>query len=242
MNILIPMAGEGSRFKSAGYTFPKPLIDVNGKPMIQCVVENLDFDANYIFLVRSEHIKKYEGLVDTLDRITNGKFDFVEVEGLTEGAACTALLAEKFINNDEDLLIANSDQYIEYEPENFSLIKNITNVDSAVFTFNAVHPKWSFVKTNSRGFVTQVAEKKPISNIATCGIYWYRKGSDFVKYANQMIEKNIRVNSEFYIAPVYNELIQDGKTLVPFYVHKMYGLGTPEDLEKYLGRFRSRAV
>ena len=82
MNILIPMAGEGSRFKSAGYTFPKPLIDVNGKPMIQCVVENLDFDANYIFLVRSEHIRKYEGLVDTLDRITNGKFDFVEVESV----------------------------------------------------------------------------------------------------------------------------------------------------------------
>lgn len=242
MNILIPMAGEGSRFKSAGYTFPKPLIDVNGKPMIQCVVENLDFDANYIFLVRSEHIRKYEGLVDTLDRITNGKFNFVEVEGLTEGAACTALLAERFINNDEDLLIANSDQYIEYQPENFSLIKNITNVDSAVFTFNAVHPKWSFVKTNSRGFVTEVAEKKPISNIATCGIYWYRKGSDFVKYANQMIEKNIRVNNEFYIAPVYNELIGDGKTLVPFYVHKMYGLGTPEDLEKYLGRFRSRVA
>ncbi len=242
MNILIPMAGEGSRFKSAGYTFPKPLIDVNGKPMIQCVVENLDFDANYIFLVRSDHIRRYEGLIDTLDRITNGKFNFVEVESLTEGAACTALLAEKYIDNDEDLLIANSDQYIEYESENFSLLKNITNVDSAVFTFNAVHPKWSFVKTNSRGFVTQVAEKKPISNIATCGIYWYRRGSDFVKYAKQMIEKDIRVNNEFYIAPVYNELIQDGKTLVPFYVHKMYGLGTPEDLEKYLGRFRSRPV
>ena len=236
MKILIPMAGEGSRFAKEGYTFPKPLIDVNGKPMIQTVVENLDFDCEYVFLVRTEHLEKYSGLIDTLDRITNGKFKYVAVDGLTEGAACTALLAEEFINNDEDLLIANSDQFIEYEPQNFNTLKNLTSVDAMVFTFNAVHPKWSFVKTNSRGFVTEVAEKKPISDIATCGIYWYRKGSDFVKYAKQMIENNIRVNNEFYIAPVYNELIKDGKTLVPFYVHEMWGIGTPEDLRRFLKR------
>jgi len=234
MKILIPMAGEGSRFAKEGYTFPKPLIDVNGKPMIQTVVENLDFDCEYIFLVRTEHLEKYSGLIDTLDRITNGKFKYVPVDGLTEGAACTALLAEEFINNDEDLLIANSDQIIEYEPQNFNTLKNLTSLDAMVFTFNAVHPKWSFVKTNSRGYVTEVAEKKPISNIATCGIYWYRRGSDFVKYAEQMIEKDIRVNNEFYIAPVYNELIEDGKTLLPFYVHKMSGIGTPEDLRTFL--------
>jgi len=234
MKILIPMAGEGSRFSKEGYTFPKPLVDVNGKPMIQKVVENLDFDCEYVFLVRQEHIEKYSGLLDTLDRITNGNFCFVSVDKLTQGAACTALLAEQFINCEEDLLIANSDQFVEYEPNNFLTLKNLTNVDSMVFTFNAVHPKWSFVKTNSRGFVTEVAEKKPISNIATCGIYWYRHGSDFVKYAKQMIEKDIRVKNEFYIAPVYNELIQDGKSLIPFYVHKMWGLGTPEDLRFYL--------
>lgn len=236
MKILIPMAGEGSRFAKEGYTFPKPLIDVNGKPMIQRVVENLDFDSEYIFLVRREHIEKYEGMLDTLDRITNGRFRYVVVDALTEGAACTALLARDIIDNEEDLLIANSDQIIDYEPENFSLIRNTSNFDAVVFTFNAVHPKWSFVKTNSRGYITEVAEKKPISNIATCGIYWYRKGSDFVKYADQMIEKNIRVNNEFYIAPVYNELIEDGKSLVPFYVSKMHGLGTPEDLRFYLDK------
>mgnify|MGYP003111265881 FL=1 len=234
MKILIPMAGEGSRFVKEGYTFPKPLIDVRGKPMIQSVVENLDFDCEYIFLVRKKHVEQYSGLIDTLDRITNGRFNYVEVDGLTEGAACTALLAEKYIDNDEGLLIANSDQHIEYERENFITLKSLTNVDAMVYTFNAVHPKWSFVKTNSRGFVTEVAEKRPISNIATCGIYWYRRGSDFVKYAKQMIEKDIRVNNEFYIAPVYNELIQDGKTLVPFYVHKMWGIGTPEDLRYFL--------
>ena len=234
MKILIPMAGEGSRFSKEGYTFPKPLIDVNGKPMIQKVVENLDFDCEYVFIVRQEHIEKYSGLLDTIDRITNGNFSFVAVDRLTEGAACTALLAEEFIDCEEDLLIANSDQFVEYEPNNFLTLKNLTNVDSMVFTFNAVHPKWSFVKTSSRGFVTEVAEKKPISNIATCGIYWYRHGSDFVKYAKQMIEKDIRVKNEFYIAPVYNELIQDGKSLIPFYVHRMWGLGTPEDLRFYL--------
>ena len=234
MKVLIPMAGAGSRFTKEGYTFPKPLIDVNGKPMIQTVVENLDFDCEYIFLVRKEHIEKYSGLINTLDRITNGKFEYVVVDGMTEGAACTALLAEEYIDNDEDLLIANSDQYIEYSPQNFLMLKNLTSADAIVYTFNAVHPKWSFVKTNSRGYAVEVAEKKPISNIATCGIYWYRHGSDFVKYAKQMIEKDIRVNNEFYIAPVYNELIQDGKALIPFYVHSMWGIGTPEDLRYFL--------
>tara|TARA_Y100000296_G_C5146556_1_gene244030 strand:+ start:663 stop:1382 length:720 start_codon:yes stop_codon:yes gene_type:complete len=234
MKVLIPMAGAGSRFAQEGYTFPKPLIDVNGKPMIQTVVENLDFDCEYIFLVRKEHIEQYSGIIDTLDRITNGKFKYIVVEGLTEGAACTALLAEEYINDDEDLLIANSDQYIEYASQNFVMLKNLSTCDAIVFTFNAVHPKWSFVKTNSRGFVTEVAEKRPISNIATCGIYWYRHGFDFVKHAKQMIDKNIRVNNEFYIAPVYNELIGSGKTLVPFYVHNMWGIGTPEDLRYFL--------
>lgn len=236
MKILIPMAGEGSRFIKEGYTFPKPLIDVEGKPMIQRVVENLNFDATYIFLVRKEHLLKYKGLSHTLNRITNGKYKIIEVDTLTEGAACTALLAKEFINDDDDLLIANSDQYIEYRPENFNYLKLLTNVDAIVYCFTAVHPKWSFVKTNEEGIVTEVAEKNPISNIATCGIYWYRHGKDFVKYAEQMINKNIRVNNEFYIAPVYNELIQDKKSLIPFYVQKMHGMGTPEDLISYINR------
>jgi len=239
MKILIPMAGEGRRFSEDGYTFPKPLIDVGGKPMIQTVVENLDFNAEYIFIVRKKHLEKYSGLKQTLENITNGKCKIVTCDGLTEGAASTALLAKKFINNDDDLLIANSDQLIEYEIENFNTFKNMLNVDAIVYTFNATHPKWSFVRVNARGAVMEVAEKKPISNIATCGIYWYRRGSDFVKYAEQMIQKNIRVNNEFYIAPVYNELIKDNKTLIPFYVHKMWGLGTPEDLNNYL-RFKER--
>jgi dTDP-glucose pyrophosphorylase len=236
MKILIPMAGQGSRFATEGYTFPKPLIDVDGKPMIQKVVENLNFSAEFIFLVRKEHIRKYEGLSDTLHRITGGQAKIVEVEGLTEGAAFTALLAKEHINTDEDLLIANSDQVIEYRPENFLTMKNMTTADGIVFTFNAVHPKWSFAKVDDAGFVTQVAEKVPISNIATCGIYWYRKGKDFVEAAESMIAKNIRVNNEFYIAPVYNEMIGVGKTVIPFFVQQMHGIGTPEDLQTFLNK------
>lgn len=238
MKVLIPMAGEGSRFAKEGYQFPKPLIDVCGLPMIQRVVENLKFKADYIFLVRKEHLEKYSGLEGTLNQITNYSAKIVIVDSLTDGAASTALLAKDYINNEDDLLIANSDQIIEYEIQNFLNIKSFTTVDSLVFTFNATHPKWSFVKIDSKGFVCEVAEKNPISNIATCGIYWYRKGSDFVKYAESMISKNIRVNNEFYIAPVYNELIADKKTLLPFYVNKMWGIGTPEDLSFYINNHK----
>ena len=162
----------------------------------------------------------------------------VVVDGLTEGAACTALLAKEHIDNDEDLLIANSDQYIEYEAENFKLLKNNMPVDAIVYSFNAVHPKWSFVKTNSRGYITEVAEKKPISNIATVGFYYWKQGSDFVKYAEQMINKNIRVNNEFYVCPVFNQAIEDNKEIRTFNINGMWGLGTPEDLNYYLENYK----
>ena len=234
MKILIPMAGEGSRFAKEGYTFPKPLIEVHGKPMIQCVVENLNFAAaEYIFLVRKEHLNKYSGLETSLKKITNNKSTIITVNQLTDGAACTALLAKDIIDNNEELLIANSDQILEYSIDNFATIKNKVDCDGIIFTFNSVHPKWSYVKIDSQGYITEVVEKKPISDIATCGVYWYRKGSDFVKYAESMINKNIRVNNEFYIAPVYNEMIKDGKKMIPYFVHKMHGIGTPEDLKIY---------
>lgn len=229
------MAGEGSRFSREGYTFPKPLIDVKGKSMIETVVDNLSFDATYIFLVRRSHLEKYSGLKTTLERISKNNCEIVIVDSLTEGAACTALLAKNLIDNNEELLIANSDQFIEYSKKNFmSFVNHSKNIDAVVFTFNSTHPKWSFVKVDEDGLVTNVEEKNPISDIATCGIYWYRRGSDFVRCAEKMIERNFRVNNEFYIAPVYNEMIKEGKRLVPFYVQKMYGLGTPEDLNFFL--------
>jgi HAD superfamily hydrolase (TIGR01509 family) len=232
MNVLIPMAGAGSRFAQAGYTFPKPLIDVNGKPMIQVVVDNLNVDAHFIFLVQKEHYEKYN-LQSVLNLIAPG-CDIVQVDGLTEGAACTTLLAKEYINNDEPLLMANSDQFVEWNSNECLYAFTADTIDGGIVTFESTHPKWSFAKLGEDGFVTEVAEKNPISNLATVGIYYWKHGSDYVKYAEQMIEKNIRVNNEFYVCPVFNEAIQDGKKIRVKNIERMWGLGTPEDLNHYL--------
>lgn len=235
MNVLIPMAGAGSRFEQVGYTFPKPLIDVTGKPMIQMVTENLNIEAKYIYIVQKEHYEKYN-LKYLLNLITNNNCEIVQIDSLTEGAACTTLLAKEFIDNDEPLLIANSDQVVEWDSNEFMYSMVADNVDGGILTFEATHPKWSFAKLGNDGFVSEVAEKKPISNIATAGIYYWAHGSNYVKYAEQMIEKDIRTNNEFYVCPVYNEAIQDGKKVKVFQIEKMWGLGTPEDLEVFLKR------
>jgi HAD superfamily hydrolase (TIGR01509 family) len=232
LNILIPMAGLGSRFKEAGYTFPKPLIDINNKPMIQLVVENLNIDANFIFVVQKEHREKYN--LDLMLNLISPNCKIVETDGVTEGAACTALLAKEFINNDNPLFFANSDQFVDWNSTEFMYKMNESNVDGGIVTFNSTHPKWSFVKVNENGYVTEIAEKKPISNIATVGFYYWKVGSDFVKYAEEMIEKNIRVNNEFYVCPVFNQAIEDNKKIITFNIEKMWGLGTPEDLNNFI--------
>jgi HAD superfamily hydrolase (TIGR01509 family) len=232
MNILIPMAGAGSRFANVGYTFPKPLIQVGDKPMIQTVTENLNVDANYIFLVRTEHYEKYN-LKSFLNAITPN-CEIVLVDELTEGACCTTLLAEKYINNDNPLLIANSDQFMEWSSGEFYHSVNSPGIDGSIITFNNNHPKWSYVKCDDYGNVTELKEKEVISNDATVGIYYWAKGSDYVKYSHQMIEKGLRVNGEFYVAPVYNEAIENGKVIKTYKIDKMWGLGTPEDLKYYL--------
>ena len=236
LNVLIPMAGAGSRFEKAGYTFPKPLIDVRNKPMIQVVVENLNIKANYIYIVQKSHRKKYN--LDTLLNLITPNCKIIEVEGLTEGAACTELLAKEFINNDKPLFFANSDQFVEWDSNEFMYKMNETNADGGIVSFKATHPKWSFAKIDKQGLVTEVAEKNPISDIATVGYYYWKQGSDFVKYAEQMIERDIRVNDEFYVCPVFNQAIEDKKEIRTFNIDKMWGLGTPEDLRYYLENYK----
>jgi dTDP-glucose pyrophosphorylase len=235
LNVLIPMAGAGSRFEAAGYTFPKPLIDVEGKPMIQVVVDNLNMDANYIYVVQKAHREKYN--LDTLLNLITPGCKIVETNGLTEGAACTALLAKEFINNDAPLFFANSDQFVEWDSNEFMYKMNETKADGGIVTFKAIHPKWSFAKINELGLVTEVAEKNPISDNATVGYYFWKQGSDFVKYAEEMIAKDIRVNNEFYVCPVFNQAIEDNKEIRTFNINKMWGLGTPEDLNYYLEHY-----
>ena len=237
MNVLIPMAGAGSRFASQGYTFPKPLIDVKGKPMIQVVTENLNIKANYTFIVQKEHYEKYS-LQHLLNLIAPG-CNIVQVDGITEGAACTTLLAKEFIDNDEPLLMANSDQFVEWDSNETLYAFSNGNCDGGIITFPATHPKWSYAKLGEDGYVSEVAEKKPISEHATVGIYWWAKGSDYVKYAEQMIEKDIRVNNEYYVCPVFNEAIGDGKKVRIKEIEKegMWGIGTPEDLNYFLEHY-----
>jgi len=232
MNVLIPMAGAGSRFAQVGYTFPKPLIEVRGKPMIQVVVENLNIEANYIFIVQKEHYEEYS--LQALLNLISPDCSIVQVDGLTEGAACTTLLAKEFINNEEPLLIANSDQFIDWDSNECLYAFSADGIDGGILTFHSTHPKWSYAKLDSDGFVTEVAEKKPISENATVGIYYWSKGSDYVKYSEEMISKDIRVNNEFYVCPVYNQAIEDGKKIRIKNVDGMWGLGTPEDLNFFL--------
>jgi len=237
LNILIPMAGAGSRFQQAGYTFPKPLIEVNNKPMIQVVVENLNIDANYIYVVQKSHREKYN--LDTMLNLITPGCKIVEVDVLTEGAACTALLAKDYINNDSPLFFANSDQFVDWDSNEFMYKMQESNCDGGIVTFKSTHPKWSFTKIDDNGFVTEVAEKNPISDNATVGFYYWKHGFDFVKYAEKMIEKNIRVNNEFYVCPVFNQAIEDSKKIRIFESGKMWGLGTPEDLNFYLENHRN---
>lgn len=236
LNVVIPMAGAGKRFKEAGYKLPKPFIDVNGHPMITRVIDSLKSimdsyeEVNLILLAQKEHITKY-GLMELVEKYIGPNVVpiFIPIEGITGGAACTALLAEKYIDNDDALLIVNSDQLVKFNCDNFHIAKEMT--DAMIFVFHAKDPKWSFVRVDG-AFIKEVREKTPISDIATCGLYYYSRGSDFVEAAHEMIDRKDTFNGEFYIAPTYN--YAEWTYPIPFYVDEMHGLGTPEDLKLYL--------
>ena len=232
LNVVIPMAGAGSRFAKAGYTFPKPLIEVDGKPMIQLVVENLNIDANFIFIVQNSHREQYN--LDTTLRLIAPGCNIIGIDGVTEGAACTVLLAKKFINNDEPLFFANSDQYVEWNSSEFFYKMQETGADGGIPIFKSTHPKWSFARLDDNHHVVEVQEKNPISDNATVGFYYFKKGSDFIKNAEEMIAAEDRVNNEFYLCPVYNYVIKNGGIVRISEIEEMWGLGTPEDLDTYL--------
>lgn len=234
------MAGAGSRFSQAGYGDPKPLIPINGISMIRIVIHNLkpDVKHRFIFICQREHVKAY-GLADKFMQWAPGS-EIVELDGITEGAACTVLAAQSLIDGDETLMIANSDQYIDFNINRYLDKMDASNLDGLIMTMKANDPKWSFAGIGADGLVNRVVEKVVISDEATVGIYNFKRGSDFVSGAKNMIKKDERVNGEFYVAPVYNQLISDGQRIGIFNVGSdrkgMYGLGTPADLEYFLGR------
>jgi dTDP-glucose pyrophosphorylase len=237
INILIPMAGLGSRFRIAGYTDPKPFINIKGKTMIERVLDNLCVpNAHYILIAREEDITKRTELVKSIEQKYNARF--IAINQLTEGTACTVLFARKLINNDIPLLIANSDQIVDFDINSFIADADSRRLDGSILTFidEEKNPKWSFAKVDENELVVEVQEKKPISEFATVGIYFFKKGKTFVDAAIDMIIQNDRTNNEFYTCPTYNYAIKNGCKVGVFNIlqNKMHGIGTPEDLEKYL--------
>lgn len=243
VNIVIPAAGGGKSFISAGYTFPKPLIDIKGKPMIQLVIENLRPRLNHKFIIicQKDHFDQYS-LNQVFHNSTKGNFECIQLFAPTQGATCSVLTAIDFINNDNDLIIANADQIIDVNVDKFIKFARASKADGVIMTFNSLHPRWSYARGGRRNSVLEVAEKKVISDNATVGIYYYRKGSDFVKYALSMISKNIRFNGDFYVCPVFNEFILEGKKIITWEIkqEQMHSLGTPEDLNMYLSHIEKK--
>lgn len=246
LNIVIPMAGLGSRFSAAGYDTPKPLIPIHGVPMIRLVIENVrpSCDHRFIFICQNEHVRSFS-LKDQLNKWAHD-CKIVELQGLTQGAACTVLTAASDINNDDQLMIVNSDQYVDAQIDEYLDVAERSNLDGLIMTMTASDPKWSFVEADSNGFVRRVVEKEVISDRATVGIYHFKHGRDFVREANAMIAKDIRVNNEFYVAPVYNEMIAKAANIGFFDIgtvgNGMYGLGTPGDLNTFLALPLSASV
>ncbi len=224
------MAGAGSRFSQVGYTMPKPLIEFRGKTMIEHVVDNINIDAQYTFIVQKEHIEKFK--VDSLLREIVPACSIVTLDGITDGAARSLLYASRFIDNINPLLIVNSDNMIEWD--NIAIMKDFEHKDGGIVLIEASGPKWSYAKLDTSGFVTETAEKVEISTHATTGHYYWGKGSDFVRCAREMIRRDIRHNNEFYIAPIYNIAIEEGLKIYSRHAKKFWSVGTPEDLDFYL--------
>lgn len=236
ITIIVPMAGAGKKFIDKGYTFPKPLIEVHGRPLIEIVAENLrpKEPHRFVFICQREHLEKY-ALSDVLELIAP-ESAVVAIPADTGGALCTVLLAVEAIPRQGEILIANSDQYVEASVDAFLSRCRLDDADGCIMTFPSTHPKWSYAKVDEAGHVVTVAEKRPISKNATVGLYYFKTGEMFIQAAERHILKGARTSGEFYVCPVYNELILDGRKITTFPIAKkeMFSLGTPEDLEAFV--------
>lgn len=238
INVVIPMAGNGSRFANVGYKDPKPLINIFDKPMISWVVHNIGIDANYIFITKKEHYNQYN--LESVLKCMVPNCTIIQLDKTTEGAACTVLTATEFIDNDNPLLIANSDQWLDWDSEEFIFNFLLKEKDSVVKVSTFISDgskKWSYVNVNENNNVIDVKEKDPISCYGTTGIYMWKRGKDFVRCANKMIAKNKRTNNEFYVAPVINEIIEEGGIVTKEECDHFWSLGVPEDLDYFTQHF-----
>lgn len=237
LNILVPLGGTSIFFDSPEYIFPKPLIEIQGKPMIEMVLDNLEsirIDKKYIFVVKSSDCHKYR-LHNVLQLITNDQCAIVKLENDTKGAACSALLAVDYIDSDEELLIVNGDQLIDYDLNKVIDEFRQQGVDAGVVCFESVHPRWSFIRVDDQNSIVEAAEKTPISKNAIAGFYYFKHGTDFVRAAMKSIEKGANFNGLYFIAPVLNELILANKVLKPYYIDKQryHSFYSPQKIKEY---------
>ena len=239
LQIVVPLGGKAIRFHERGYTFPKPLIEIGAQSMIEAVLGNLapPQPNQYTFICRKEHLTQFY-LGDMLRLLAPG-CRIIPLEQDTAGALCSVLLAVDHLKPDEELLIANGDQIITSGLSPFYKACREPDIDGCILTFTATHPRWSFVKTDATGRVTATAEKRPISKQATAGLYYFRRARDLIEGAEKMIVKGLTTSGQFFVCPVYNELILAGRKITTSHLpdHTMHSLGTPEDLDMYLKEF-----
>ena len=230
-NILVPMAGLGSRFIKEGFKVPKQIINIKDKHLIDISLDCLNYkDCNLIFVLRDEHVYNHH-----MDELLMKKFgddiSIVVLDQLTDGSVCSCLFAESLIDNDSPLVIHTLD--IEFRPVFDPYVMEILDADGLILTFKSNSTNYSYAQLDKDGNVIKTAEKKAISPNACVGIYGFKKGSDFCKYAREMIERDLRTKNEFYISPLYNVLIEDGKKIVTEDVDKMHIFGTPDEYHFY---------
>jgi NDP-sugar pyrophosphorylase family protein len=236
LQIIIPLAGKATRFQERGHTFPKPLFEIGNRSMIEMVLENLapPAPAQYTFICRKEHLSQF--YLDDMLRLLAPDCRVVALENETAGALCSVLLTVDQLKLDEEILIANGDQFIAASLEPFWAACRKPDIDGCILTFTATHPRWSFAKTDAAGKVIAVAEKRPISKQATAGLYYFRRARDFVAASERMILKGLTTSGQFFVCPVYNELILAGKNIRTHHLPEgaMHSLGTPEDLDVFM--------
>jgi dTDP-glucose pyrophosphorylase len=236
MNIVIPMAGLGTRFPKQKYKKTKPLIDILNKPMIQWAIESLNIKGKYHFVVRKEDSEEITNLL----RKIVPDCEIILIEKTTSGPAESVLLFEKFINNDEELIVANCDQIMWWDSEQFLLNARSSKYDGMIVTYHADTPKNSYAKLNCFGMVIEIKEKEVISHVSLNGIHYWKKGRFFVESANLMKSaKDTAPNGEYYVGPTYNYMIKQMNKIVGIYHIPNFQhnpVGVPEDLERFISK------
>lgn len=235
INILIPLAGKNQFFSENEYPFPKPLIEFNGKTMIEHIIDNfssIQKEKQFIFIVNSEDCKKYH-LDDVLNILTEYKCKIIKLDNETKGAACSAMMAVEYIDNDIPLIISNADQLFDICLD--EVILNFEESDAGVIAFESIHPRWSYVRLDSENKVTETAEKRPISKSAIAGFYYFKNGKDFISSSSKMIKKDASVNGLYYVSPVLNEMVLENKTIDIFKIEneKYHTFYTPQKIKEY---------